>query len=108
MTFQNKKGAFAPGRSFAKNGLMAFALAGMVFSGAVAHAQGTNKEPVEKPKKSVACPSGWSSTMNNETDTSRCFPQGTLSPKIYGKKESESCESGYFEVYGVWCSTKKP
>jgi hypothetical protein len=71
-------------------------------------AQGTNKEPVEKPKKSVGCPSGWSSTKNSETDTSRCFPLGTLSPKIYGKKESESCASGYYEVYGVWCSTKKP
>lgn len=73
-----------------------------------AYAQGQNREAVVKPKKSVACPSGWSSTMNNETDTSRCFPQGTISPKIYGKEESESCASGYYEVHGVWCSTKKP
>lgn len=73
-----------------------------------AHAQGQNKGPVDKPKSSVGCPSGWSSTMNNETDTSKCFPQGSLSPKIYGKKESESCTDGYYEVYRVWCSTKKP
>jgi len=82
-------------------------LAAIAFT-ASAHAQGTNSGAVEKPKKSVACPSGWSSTKNSETDTSRCFPQGSISPKIYGKKESDSCASGYFEVYGVWCSTKRP
>ncbi len=82
-------------------------LAAFAFT-ASAHAQGTNSGAVEKPKKSVACPSGWSSTKNSETDTSRCFPQGSISPKIYGKKESDSCASGYFEVYGVWCSTKRP
>ncbi len=86
---------------------LAFAVAAFVFT-ASAHAQGTNSGAVEKPKKSVACPSGWSSTKNSETDTSRCFPQGSISPKIYGKKESDSCASGYFEVYGVWCSTKRP
>lgn len=86
---------------------LAFAVAAFIFT-ASAHAQGTNSSAVEKPKKSVACPSGWSSTKNSETDTSRCFPQGTISPKIYGKKESDSCASGYFEVYGVWCSTKRP
>lgn len=86
---------------------LAFAVVAFVFT-ASAHAQGTNSGAVEKPKKSVACPSGWSSTKNSETDTSRCFPQGSISPKIYGKKESDSCASGYFEVYGVWCSTKRP
>jgi hypothetical protein len=106
LKYNQKSGAFAPVRSFVCAGLVATLATGLALS--AASAQGTNKEPVEKPKKSVACPSGWSSTMNNETDTSRCFPQGTLSPKIYGKKESESCASGYYEVYGVWCSTKKP
>ncbi len=81
---------------------------GAALIAAPALAEGQNKEPVDKPKSSVGCPSGWSSTMNNETDTKRCFPQGSLSPKIYGKKESESCASGYYEVYGVWCSTKRP
>lgn len=84
-------------------GLIASAIAG-----SSAQAQGTNSAGVAKPKKSVACPSGWSSTKNNETDTSMCFPQVSSSPKIYGKKESDSCASGYFEVYGVWCSTKRP
>jgi hypothetical protein len=105
MTINLKKGAFAPVRSFVRS-TAALAMLSVAISGA--HAQGTNKGPVDKPKSSVGCPSGWSSTMNNETDTSRCFPQGTLSPKIYGKKESESCASGYYEVYGVWCSTKRP
>lgn len=86
---------------------LAFAVAAFLCT-ASAHAQGTNSGAVEKPKKSVACPSGWSSTKNSETDTSRCFPQGSISPKIYGKKESDGCASGYFEVYGVWCSTKRP
>jgi invasion protein IalB len=84
------------------------AIVSAVMLPAPAAAQGTNKEPVAKTKKAAPCPSGWSTTMNNETDTSMCFPQGTLSPKIYAKKESESCASGYYEVYGVWCSTKKP
>ena len=86
---------------------LAFSFAAFVFTASV-HAQGTNSDAVEKPKKSVACPSGWSSTKNSQTDTSRCFAQGSISPKIYGKKESESCASGYHEVYGVWCSTKRP
>jgi hypothetical protein len=83
-------------------GLMAAAM------GTPAQAQGQNREPVEKTSKGVGCPSGWSVTKNNETDTSRCFPQGSLSPKIYAKTEKETCESGYFEVYRLWCSTKKP
>jgi hypothetical protein len=33
---------------------------------------------------------------------------GSLAPKIYAKKESETCASGYYEVYRLWCSTKKP
>jgi hypothetical protein len=106
MKLYEKSGAFASVRSFVFAGVITTFAAGLALS--AAQAQGQNKAPVEKPKKSVGCPSGWSSTMNNETDTSRCFPQGTLSPKIYGKKESESCDSGYYEVYGVWCSTKKP
>ena len=73
-----------------------------------ANAQGQNREGVAKTSKAVACPSGWSSTMNNETDTGMCFPQGTLSPKIYAKKEKETCADGYFEVHRLWCSTKKP
>jgi hypothetical protein len=81
------------------------ALAGL---SAPAHAQGQNREGVAKTSKAVACPSGWSSTKNNETDTSMCFPQGTISPKIYAKKEKETCADGYYEVYRLWCSTKKP
>lgn len=81
------------------------ALAGL---GAPAHAQGQNKEGVVKTSKTYGCPSGWSSTRNNETDTSMCFPQGSLAPKIYAKKESETCVDGYHEVYRVWCSTRKP
>mgnify|MGYP000967693794 CR=1 FL=1 len=73
-----------------------------------ANAQGQNKEGVAKTSKAVACPSGWSSTRNSETDTSMCFPQGTISPKIYAKTEKESCADGYYEVYRLWCSTKKP
>jgi hypothetical protein len=76
--------------------------------GTPAFAQGQNREPVEKTSKAVACPSGWSTTKNNETDTSRCFPQGSISPKIYAKTEKETCESGYYEVYRLWCSTKRP
>ena len=73
-----------------------------------ANAQGQNREGVAKTSKAVACPSGWSSTKDNETDTSMCFPQGTISPKIYAKKEKETCADGYYEVYRLWCSTKKP
>lgn len=73
-----------------------------------ASAQGQNKEGVAKTNKSYGCPSGWSSTRNNETDTSMCFPQGGLAPKIYSKKEKETCADGYYEVYHVWCSTRKP
>lgn len=73
-----------------------------------AHGQGQNREGVAKTSKAVACPSGWSSTKDNETDTSMCFPQGTISPKIYAKKEKDTCADGYYEVYRLWCSTKKP
>lgn len=72
---------------------------------APASAQGTNQGPVVKPKRSVACPSGWS---HPDGDTSICAPQVSSSPKIYGKAESESCAAGYYEVYRVWCSTKRP
>jgi len=75
---------------------------------APANAQGQNREGVAKTNKTYGCPSGWSSTKNNETDTSMCFPQGSLAPKIYAKKEKETCVEGYYEVYRVWCSTKKP
>jgi len=73
-----------------------------------AQAQGQNREGVKKTSKAVACPSGWSSTKDNETDTSMCFPQGTISPKIYAKAEKETCADGYHEVHRLWCSTKKP
>lgn len=75
---------------------------------APANAQGQNREGVAKTSKAVACPSGWSSTRNNETDTSMCFPQASSSPKIYAKKEKETCAEGYFEVSRLWCSTRKP
>lgn len=87
--------------------LGAFTLTSVSFT-TPSQAQGQNREAVEKTSKAVACPSGWSTTKNNETDTSRCFPQGTISPKIYAKTEKETCESGYYEVYRLWCSTKRP
>lgn len=70
-----------------------------------ASAQGQNKDIVEKPTRAVACPSGW---RTPDGDTSLCEPMGTLAPKIYAKKEKESCADGYYEVYRLWCSTKKP
>jgi hypothetical protein len=78
------------------------ALAGFA---APAHAQGQNKEAVERPSGGVACPSGWRTVSDN---TKLCEPMGSLAPKIYTKKEKETCASGYFEVSRVWCSTKKP
>ncbi|PXW74557.1 hypothetical protein C7451_108221 [Blastomonas natatoria] len=72
------------------------------------HAQGQNREGVKKTSKAVACPSGWSSTKNSETDVSMCFPLGSSSPKLYAKSEKESCAEGYHEVSRLWCSTKKP
>ena len=96
----------AGGLSLANIVLVAsLALAGV---GAPAQAQGQNKAPVAKTSKTYGCPSGWSSTKNSETDTSMCFPQGSLSPKIYAKKEKETCADGYYEVHRLWCSTKKP
>ena len=77
------------------------ALAGL---GAPANAQGQNKDIVEKPNRAVACPSGWRTPDGN---TALCEPMGSTSPKIYAKKEKDTCADGYFEVYRVWCSTKK-
>ncbi|MCY1670839.1 hypothetical protein OVA07_07395 [Novosphingobium sp. SL115] len=70
-----------------------------------AQAQGVNKGIVEKPNRAVACPSGWKTP---DGDTALCEAQGSLAPKIYGKKEKDTCADGYFEVYRVWCSTKRP
>lgn len=70
-----------------------------------AHAQGQNKEAVERPSGGVACPSGWRTVSDN---TKLCEPMGSLAPKIYPKKEKETCADGYYEVSRVWCSTKKP
>ena len=72
---------------------------------APANAQGQNREIVEKPTRAVACPSGWRTPDGN---TALCEPMGTLAPKIYAKKEKETCAGGYYEVYRLWCSTKKP
>jgi hypothetical protein len=69
-----------------------------------ASAQGQNKDIVEKPNRAVACPSGWRTPNGN---TALCEPMGSTSPKIYAKKEKDTCADGYFEVYRVWCSTKK-
>lgn len=70
-----------------------------------AQAQGQNREAVTKTTKAVACPSGW---RTPDGDTSACEPMGSISPKIYAKTEKETCEAGYYEVYRLWCSTKKP
>lgn len=72
--------------------------------GAPANAQGQNREIVEKPNRAVACPSGWRTPDGN---TALCEPMGSTSPKIYTKNENETCAEGYFEVYRVWCSTRK-
>ncbi len=72
---------------------------------APANAQGQNRETVVKPNRAVACPSGW---RTPDGDTALCEPMGTLAPKIYAKKEKETCADGYYEVYRLWCSTKKP
>jgi len=69
-----------------------------------ANAQGQNKDIVEKPNRAVACPSGWRTPNGN---TALCEPMGSTSPKIYAKKEKDTCADGYVEVYRVWCSTKK-
>jgi hypothetical protein len=83
-------------------GLVAsLALAGL---GVPANAQGQNRDFVEKPNRAVACPSGWRTPNGN---TALCEPMGSTSPKIYAKKEKDTCADGYFEVYRVWCSTKK-
>jgi hypothetical protein len=76
----------------------------LTFPGA-AQAQGQNRDIIEKPNRAVACPSGWKTP---DGDTSLCAPQGSLAPKLYSKKEKESCASGYYEVYRLWCSTKRP
>lgn len=72
--------------------------------GLPASAQGQNKNIVEKPSRAVACPSGWRTPNGN---TALCEPMGSTSPKIYAKNAKDSCADGYFEVYRVWCSTKK-
>lgn len=72
--------------------------------GVPASAQGQNKDIVEKPNRGVACPSGWRTPDGN---TALCEPTGSTSPKIYAKKEKDTCADGYFEVYRVWCSAKK-
>ncbi len=93
----------AGGLSLANLALVAgLALAGL---GAPAQAQGQNKETIVKPNRAVACPSGW---RTPDGDTSLCEPMGSLAPKIYAKKEKETCADGYYEVYRLWCSTKKP
>lgn len=69
-----------------------------------ANAQGQNREIVEKPNRAVACPSGWRTPDGN---TALCEPMGSTSPKIYAKKEKDTCADSYFEVYRVWCSTRK-
>lgn len=79
------------------------ALAGL---GAPAHAQGQNRDPVAKTSKTYGCPSGWTSTKNGQTDTSMCFPQGSLAPKIYAKRERDACAPGYVEEQRIWCTTK--
>jgi hypothetical protein len=86
------------------NALTAVAAAAMALT-TPANAQGQNKEIIEKPTRAVACPSGW---RTPDGDTSLCEPMGTLAPKIYAKKEKETCADGYYEVYRLWCSTKKP
>ena len=70
-----------------------------------ANAQGQNREAIVKTTKAAPCPSGW---RHPDGSTSVCEPMGTTAPKVYAKKESETCADGYFEVYRVWCSTKKP
>jgi len=70
-----------------------------------AQAQGQNRETIVKPNRAVACPSGW---RTPDGDTSLCEPMGTTAPKIYAKKEKETCADGYYEVYRLWCSTKRP
>lgn len=79
------------------------ALAGLE---APAHAQGQNREPVAKTSKTYGCPSGWTSTKNSQTDNSMCFPQGSLAPKIYAKRERDACAPGYVEEQRIWCTTK--
>jgi hypothetical protein len=78
------------------------ALAGLA---APAHAQGQNREAIVKTSKAAPCPSGW---RHPDGSTSVCEPMGTIAPKVYAKKEKETCADGYYEVYRVWCSTKKP
>lgn len=92
----------AGARSLANIALVSsLALAGLSMP---ANAQGQNKDIVEKPNRAVACPSGWRTPGGN---TAQCEPMGSTSPKIYAKKEKDTCADGYFEVYRVWCSTKK-
>lgn len=70
-----------------------------------ANAQGQNRGIIEKPNLAVACPSGWRTPNGN---TALCEPIGSTSPKIYAKKDKDTCPDGYGEVYRVWCTAKKP
>ncbi len=82
--------------------LSALAFASM---GAPALAQGQNEAAVKKPSGGVACPSGWRSVPGN---TSMCEPHESKAPLIYAKKDKETCADGYYEVYRLWCSTRRP
>lgn len=70
-----------------------------------AQAQGQNQAAVKKPSGGVACPSGWRSVDGN---TSMCEPHESKAPLIYAKKDKETCAEGYYEVYRLWCSTRRP
>lgn len=78
------------------------ALAGMA---APANAQGQNREAVERPSGGAPCPSGWRTVDGN---TKLCEPMGSSAPKVYTKKEKETCADGYHEYWRLWCTTKKP
>lgn len=82
-------------------------MSALVFStlGTPAWAQGQNEAAVKKPSGGVACPSGWRSVDGN---TSMCEPHESKAPLIYGKKDKDACAPGYFEVYRLWCSTRRP
>lgn len=73
--------------------------------GSPAMAQGQNQAAVKKPSGGVACPSGWRSIDGN---TSMCEPHESKAPLIYAKKDKETCAEGYYEVYRLWCSTRRP
>lgn len=89
-----------------KKGLLATALFAVAATVAVpAQAEGQNKSAVTKTKKAAPCPSGWG---HKDGNTDACAPLSSSAPKVYAKDEGDSCADGYFEVYRVWCSTKRP